>query len=162
VPTYDALDIPGRLFNTNLWFKRAVPKPTSKNFHTQVGCHLEEVLEMVNALSTDDPYTASLLSRAEVALEHLSKLLKSGDQLVYVKPDEEAEFLDALCDQLVTATGIGHMKGYKILEALDEVNRSNWSKFVGGVPVFDANQKIQKGPDYFKADLSKFLPNTDD
>ena len=44
-----------------------------------------------------------------------------------------------------------------ILDALHEVNRSNWSKFVDGNPVFDENMKIVKGPNYFKPDLSKFF-----
>jgi hypothetical protein len=42
-----------------------------------------------------------------------------------------------------------------------EVNASNWSKFVDGHPLFDTNQKIQKGPDYVKARLEPYLPPID-
>jgi hypothetical protein len=45
-----------------------------------------------------------------------------------------------------------------MVEAMDEVNASNWSKFVDGQPIVDANQKIAKGPGYFKANLSAFVP----
>jgi len=41
-----------------------------------------------------------------------------------------------------------------ILDGLTEVNRSNWSKFVDGKPLFDENGKIKKGPGYSKPDLS--------
>lgn len=39
-----------------------------------------------------------------------------------------------------------------------EVNRSNLSKFgENGEPIFDQNLKLIKGPNYFKADLEKYL-----
>ena len=41
--------------------------------------------------------------------------------------------------------------------ALAEVNKSNWSKFKDGAPVFDGNGKIAKADGYFKPDLAKFL-----
>ncbi len=44
-----------------------------------------------------------------------------------------------------------------IVGALQEVNRSNYSKFVNGRAVFDENGKIKKGPDYSKPDLTKFV-----
>ena len=40
-----------------------------------------------------------------------------------------------------------------IVEAVGRVNKSNWSKFVNGKPIFDENGKIAKGPDYVKCDL---------
>lgn len=30
-----------------LWHKRARPEPTDKDFNVQLGCHLEEVVEML-------------------------------------------------------------------------------------------------------------------
>ena len=65
--------------------------------------------------------------------------------------------LDSLCDQIVTATGVAHMFGMDIQGALNEVNRSNWSKFVDGKPVFDINGKIAKPATYSKPDLSAFV-----
>ena len=33
--------------NTKQWFEQAVPNPTTKNLNIQVGCHLEEIEEMM-------------------------------------------------------------------------------------------------------------------
>ena len=65
--------------------------------------------------------------------------------------------LDSLADQLVTGVGVAHMLRMDIIGALNEVNLSNFSKFVDGIPQFDANRKIIKGPDYFKPNLELFL-----
>ena len=48
------------------------------------------------------------------------------------------------------------MEGMDIVGALDEVNRSNFSKFVNGKPVFDENGKIKKGANYKEPDLKRF------
>ena len=49
------------------------------------------------------------------------------------------------------------MHVYNISRAMKEVNGSNYSKFVDGYPVFEDNQKIKKGPDYYKAVLEPYL-----
>ena len=49
------------------------------------------------------------------------------------------------------------MFGLGIEGALAEVNRSNWSKFVDGAPVFDANGKIAKPATYSKPNLEQFV-----
>jgi hypothetical protein len=59
-----------------------------------------------------------------------------------------------LADQIVTAVGIASMLDMDIVGALQEVNRSNYSKFVNGRAVFDENGKIKKGADYSKPDLT--------
>ena len=146
------------LQHTLTWFEKAVPYPTAKNQHTQLGVHFEEVKELVQTLTSADVETCYLLARAEDALENLAQHLKAKDNVVFIKPEDRVSFLDALCDQMVTLTGSAHMYRLDLLGGLEEVNRSNWSKFVDGKPVFDENRKIQKGPSYFKADLSRFVP----
>jgi len=137
------------LQSTKQWFEAAVPTPNDKNRLVQLGVHIEEFSEMFDAMGA-----------AEVAkpMFNLAATFKSGitpegtltfDQLVI---DRKA-MLDALCDQIVTATGVAHMLGMDITEALNRVNISNWSKFVDGKPVFDTNGKITKGPDYVKPNL---------
>jgi predicted HAD superfamily Cof-like phosphohydrolase len=149
---------PDTLGQTVLWFERAVPAPTSKNLHTQLGCHFEEVAEMIDVLDSGNPRTNRLLLDAKLALEVLATHLKAYDEVVHVPPHYRADLLDALCDQIVTATGVGHMMGFLIQEAVHVVNLSNWSKFDdNGQPIFDTNRKVQKGPNYFKADLTLFV-----
>lgn len=132
-----------------LWFERAVPEPTDKNRAVQIGVHFEEVAEMAEALSQ------------EGIAEDLNQVSGFFKTWLGVSRDhaliDRKELLDSLCDQIVTAVGVAHMFGLDIAGALSEVNRSNWSKFVDGHPVFDANGKIAKGPNYSKPDLDRFL-----
>lgn len=91
-------------------------------------------------------------------------LIESGnfkspsDYYLHKVQDVQPErLLDALVDQIVTAVGVGHMMGMDVLGALAEVNRSNFSKFEDGKPVFDANGKITKGKHYTPPQLDKFI-----
>lgn len=154
------LGIRDTLPDIEAWFKEAVPEPTSKNVHTQLGCHFEEVAEMVHTLTANDLKTSLLLLKVHDALHALGNHLKASDNVVLVAPKDQVDLLDALCDQIVTAVGVGYMLKLDVPLALEEVNDSNWSKFVDGKPIFDLNGKIQKGPDYFKADLTPFIPQT--
>jgi predicted HAD superfamily Cof-like phosphohydrolase len=146
------------LADTILWFQRAKPQPTSKDFHTQLGCHFEEVAEMIATLRGLDQRTRDHLEDALSMVSSLASYLKAGDNLVQVDHENRVEFLDALCDQIVTAAGCGHMANMHIRNAMAEVNRSNFSKFDDqGQPIFDANRKIQKGPNYSKAHLTPYV-----
>lgn len=137
------------------WFKKAVPEPNNKNIHTQLGVHFEEVAEMLLALSGDDDQTEVLLHNAYLANYLLANHLKNsvGALNLDMTIESKVELLDALCDQIVTATGVGYMLGMNLPMALEEVNASNYSKFVNGEPIFNENKKIMKGPSYFKPSL---------
>lgn len=131
------------------WFELAVPTPTDKNRAVQLGVHFEEVGEMLQTLPTHHPCLRDDL--ADVANGYKKRHEVNGEDV------ERIELLDALCDQIVTAIGVAHMFGMDIEGALAEVTRSNWSKFVDGKPVFDANGKIAKPPSYSKPDLTLFV-----
>jgi hypothetical protein len=134
------------------WFKEAVPKPTQRNMDIQLGCHLEEVHEMLSALSINSKGYDTL----KFLLNQVSDELKQGKATSVVI--DRQELLDSLADQNVTGIGVAHMQGLaKFDEALAEVNASNWSKFENGKAVFDDNGKIKKGASYFKPCLSRFL-----
>lgn len=140
------------------WFRKATPKPTSKNFNTQVGVHIEEVHEMLVELTPTDEKTANLLQDCNIALQSLADHLKATDGTIVVNPENRIGFLDAICDQLVTATGSAVFAHMDPIGGLNEVNRSNWSKFDDNrQPIRDANQKIIKGPNYSPPDLSPFV-----
>lgn len=138
------------------WFQKARPMPTPKDQHVQLGVHMEEVVEMLAELSGMNPTARELISSAMAANHELAEYLKANQVVVYVNDVNRKDFLDSLCDQIVTAVGVAHHYGFDLLGALNEVDRSNWSKFVDGSPVFLTNGKIAKGPDYFKPDLSFF------
>ncbi|QIG76579.1 putative NTP pyrophosphohydrolase protein [Rhizobium phage RHph_I1_6] len=143
------------LKRTLLWFEIAIPNPEPKNVSTQVGVHFEEVAEMLATLDSKDLETHQAMLTAEAALKHLSKLLKERGSLLV---DDRYEFADSIGDQLVTAVGSAYMFGMNPVGILDEVNRSNFSKFDrNGNPIFDDNRKIIKGSDYTKPDLSNLI-----
>lgn len=136
------------------WFKKAVPNPTEQTLNTQLGVHFEECGEFLESIKGKDFVTDNLVNDAELAMKRLATCLKSRMGEVVIA--DRQEFLDAVCDQIVTATGCGYMAGMQTVAAMEEVNRSNFSKFKpDGTPIFDENGKIAKNKEtYRKADLS--------
>lgn len=137
-----------------LWHRRARPAPTERDFSVQLGCHLEEIVEMLDTIVLDMP-TGEMLGEhtmARSALHSLAEHLKKNIAIATVF-DREA-FLDSLADQVVTSVGVGHCAGMQTSRACGQVNQSNWSKFVDGHPVFDANGKIAKPAGYVPPNLT--------
>lgn len=135
------------------WFKTAMPNPTIEGACLQIGRHYEEVAEMAEALSD----SSLRIEIDDVAVWYKNK---EPDYLISMElllDGEKIELLNSLCDQIVTAIGVAYMLGMDIGGALDEVNKSNHSKFDNGKAVFDENGKIRKGKYYFKPDLSAFI-----
>lgn len=128
------------------WFKEAKPNPTIRDIATQVGCHFEEVAEMLEATNNVNDET-----------KNFADFYKQGHGTDNVNYFNKQELLDSLCDQVVTAIGVAYMMGFDIIGALNEVNNSNWSKFENGKAIFDENGKIKKGANYFKPNLIKFI-----
>ena len=121
------------------WFKEAKPEPTAKDVAVQIGCHFEEVSEMCEALYLDE--TGTVLQEGA----NWFKSCKATNETVQMVQDfNKQELLDSLCDQVVTAIGVGYMLGFDIIGALNEVNNSNWSKFENGKAIFDGMVKSKK------------------
>lgn len=137
------------------WFKAAKPNPTEKDKATQIGAHFEEVSEMMRALSCDSAQAEQITQEFYVC-DAIDK--NSDGKDVELPENWEIDLLDSLCDQIVTAIGVGYMMGFDMAGALQEVNLSNWSKFdENGNPILNENGKIVKGENYFKPDLAKFV-----
>jgi len=134
-----------------IWHQRARPTPTDADFSVQLGCHLEEVVEMLDELSFAD--SGLIAPQARNLLNVLAAGLKGGSLSATVTNREK--LLDSLADQVVTSVGVAHCAKMHIVEACRRVNTSNWSKFdKDGQPIFNASGKIAKGPDYKEPDLS--------
>lgn len=135
------------------WFKAAKPNPSPTDTTIQLGCHLEEIAEMYQALGLHflQDHTSASANRMKANPEAFQ------DEIQQMQPENRLELLDALCDQIVTAVGVAHMMGFDIDGALNEVNRSNWSKFENDKPVFNEQGKIAKGVHYSPPDLSSFV-----
>lgn len=137
------------------WHALARPEPDARALSVQLGCHIEEFVEMLDALGASDHL---LPARSIWALEDLAENLKNGKATLAPMSDmDRAELLDSLCDQTVTAAGVAHCAGMDFPAALSEVDRSNWSKFENGHPVFLPGGKVGKGEYYTPPDLSDFI-----
>ena len=135
-----------------LWHKRARPEPSFEDFNVQLGCHFEEITEMLIALTGEDGITNNKLSEMRMFMMSLAEGFKSGRFKAYAS--NRREFLDALADQVVTAVGVGYCDKMQITEAVKQVNESNRSKFdYKGYPIFNENGKIAKGPTYKQPEL---------
>lgn len=141
------------LLNTLNWFKQAIPNPTNEQKCIQVGCHYEEVSEMMHALGDDSESVRieDLAMEYKEAHEHLVSYISLEPTI------NKVELLDSLVDQIVTAVGVCHMMGFDIMSALAEVNRSNYSKFENGQPVFNESGKITKGNHYTPPNLTGMI-----
>ena len=142
---------------TTRWFELAHGDAKGSKRTVQLGVHFEEVAEMLGALVSKDDQALALIRKAEDSLVQLSEYLKKNSKTTRIYPHSDNLLLDSLCDQAVTLAGVAYDYGYKFPQALHEVNRSNFSKFVNGAPVFDENGKIKKGPDYTPPNLISYV-----
>lgn len=134
------------LLNILQWFRTAVPQPTPATAGVQLGCHLEEVHEMLCTLGWGQELAE---------LKHVADELKAGTRkMPHLSPDERTRLLDDLCDQQVTGVGVAYMLGMSVLGGLATVNDANWDKFVDGVPIFKPNGKIAKREGWEAPDLT--------
>lgn len=96
------------------WFATVKPNPTDKDIAAQVGRHYGKVAKM---LEITDNFSGHMYFAAQ-AYKGKADAVKNFD-----KP----AMLNALCDQIITAIGVGYMLGFDMQGALDKANRSNWS-----------------------------------
>lgn len=140
------------------WFKVGIPKPLDKDKCTQLGALTEEMSELLSVLknNTTDADLQNQAVKAFLEVSALSKMLYSQQKLDFTD-EQKVEMLDALADIVVTTTAVAYTQGFKWDKALTEVNQSNFSKFVGGKPIYNEHGKIMKGKNYRKPNLENFV-----
>lgn len=145
------------LQDTFRWFEIAKPSPNEKDISTQMGAHFEEVVEMMEALNVSSEILDKVksLSKDFYSSNSISEL--SNADMANLKEYWKVELFDSILDQIVTNVGLCRMFGFDVIGGLNEVNRSNYSKFVDGKPIFNEFGKIMKGPNYSPPDLTPFL-----
>ena len=90
--------------------------------------------------------------RLDLIKEELTELTEA------MKNKDLLEVADALTDILYVTYGAGHAFGIDLDKCFDEVQSSNMSKLdENGMPIYNDQGKVMKGPNYFKPDLSKFI-----
>jgi len=130
------------------WFETAFPEPTEKQVATQAGCVVEEVAELVGALGLD----ATVITAIADELKQSSSLNISATDNA-----QRVEIADACADIAVTVIGLCHMLGIDFEACLAEVNRSNYTKFEDGKPVYGEYGKLAKGKDYTPPNLEEIV-----
>ena len=138
------------LSDTLKWFELAVLEPTIENICVQFGCDLEEQSEILRA--------CNLPALAEEVESYANDFkAKRTWCMNAINCIDKNELLDGLIDRQVTGLGLGYMLKMNMIAAANEVNRSNFSKFENGKPVFDDNGKIKKGANYTPPQLGEFI-----
>ena len=141
--------------NIESWFAAAKPNSNVDDACVQIGCHFEEVAEMIESIFGAQNNAVKEVTK--IANYFKSKEPEARFILNNMTGWQLTELLDSLCDQVVTATGVGQRLNMNIIGALNNVIDSNWSKFEDGKPVFNEQGKIAKGKDYFAPDLKGFI-----
>lgn len=131
------------------WFEIAKPNPTKRDVLTQIGCHFEEVQEFIMAT------THAKAKDYSDEVGELTDFYKAGNVLNTLDTADDVALLDALCDQVVTAIGVGVLLGYDMAKAIKEVDKSNWTKFAKDqdgkyVPYIRPDGKIGKNPETYQ------------
>jgi len=85
---------------------------------------------------------------------------ENREYLQAAREQDLVEVADALGDMLYILCGtiLEHGLQHKIEAVFEEIQRSNMSKLgADGKPVYRADGKVLKGPDYFKPDIKRIL-----
>ena len=100
----------------------------------------------------DFPDEKITLLRLELIKEEFEELKQA------IENKDIKEVADALTDILYVTYGAGHAFGIDLDKCFKEVQSSNMSKLGSdGKPIYNANGKVMKGPNYFKPNLNKFV-----
>ena len=143
--------------------------------------HLEKMKKLVKEFYvafgqerylSKEVYGATSIERMKLRNKLFDEELKE-----FLEAEADVEKLDAICDMCYIAIGTTLELGiygnqffvidyYKqrtwfndelIMEAFEEVHRSNMSKLENGKAIFREDGKILKGKNYFKPNLKKFI-----
>jgi len=123
-----------------------------KEFHT------------VYNLDTDSPPDYKLLKlRFDLIDEEVQEVAEefaglSNARLDAVRREHKVKLTKELVDLLYVTLGTGVALGLPLVEAFDEVHRSNMSKLgEDGKPILREDGKVLKGPNYSEANLEQFF-----
>ena len=144
--------ITGVRMTTDKWFAIVLENdaPGTDRFPVQLGCHLEEVVEMLVELELESKLIQEV-ANAAASLTKVADALKTAK--VEVGTKDEAAFCDSLLDQLVTGTGLLKMRGANVAESVARVDVANFTKFVDGKPLYKEGGKIAKGPNFWNPEF---------
>tara|TARA_B110000902_G_scaffold89221_1_gene105948 strand:+ start:4173 stop:4640 length:468 start_codon:yes stop_codon:yes gene_type:complete len=144
------------------WITKAVPSPTDRDIHSQLGDHFDEVANMLGELKGAG---ASFKAREKITfgedvMRFLSLQFKTFDEEIILDLEkiDRVKLLNSLCGQMVNSINTSYVTGLDIQGGIKEFADSNDSKFSeDGSPIFNRQSKIMKGPNYKKPNLKNFV-----
>lgn len=141
---------------TAAWLHACGKEQTPHNLSIQIGCHMEEFVEFLDAIhiniGTDTKASVML------ALTDLAKGLKAGGIWYATIPlGRRVDALDALCDMEVTGNGIAYLADMEKDAADQAVIASNEAKLVDGKPVILPGGKIGKPEGWTPPNLTHYV-----
>ena len=142
---------------TAAWLHACGKEPNLANASLQIGCHLEEFVELLRCIRTDSEGGQLVIDRTVVDLEWLAGKLKKGNYIAHIPNHLRAEALDALCDCEVTGNGVAYLAGMDKAAADQAVLAANEAKLVNGKPVILEGGKIGKPEGWKAPDLSTLV-----
>lgn len=139
------------------WLQTCGKRPSDDNLSTQIGCHLEEVCELLDELSIiGSSADHSSLEMASTRIKGIAHRLKQGTTGARLKNRINA--LDALCDAEVTGNGVAFLAEMNKPEADRRVLFSNESKLnADGTAVILPGGKIGKSDRFVKPFLADLV-----
>lgn len=94
----------------------------------------------------------------EIAIAMAESHFKTG-----LSPKTKMRMLKEIADIQYVISGLAETLGLPLQEAFNRVHTSNMSKFDdNGKPIFRADGKVLKGPNYVPPNLEDFFPEEDD
>ena len=142
---------------TKAWLEACGKTPNPEDLSVQIGCHLEEICELLAAIRTDKEGYGVLLERTRVDLDWFARKLKRREATAYIPTHLRTDALDALCDAEVTGNGVAYMAGFDKDAGDQAVLDSNDSKLEDGKAVILEGGKIGKGKNYKAPNLRGFV-----
>jgi len=142
---------------TAAWLMACGKEPTTANLSVQIGCHIEEFIELLGTLDFASPNDEKIVNAVMAELNYVSKNLKTRTSLARIRADQREQALDALCDGEVTGNGIAFLAAFDKISADEAVLNANDAKLVDGKPVILEGGKIGKPEGWTPPDLSAFV-----
>lgn len=142
---------------TAAWLMACGKEPTTANLSVQIGCHIEEFIELLGTLDFASPNDQKIVSAVMAELNYVSKNLKTRTSLARIRIDQREQALDALCDGEVTGNGVAFLAAFDKISADEAVLNANDAKLVDGKPVILEGGKIGKPEGWTPPDLSAFV-----
>lgn len=141
---------------TAAWLQACGKTGSSADLSVQLGCHIEEVCELLRCLRTDSAGWQRVLERAVIDLTDLADEVKEGNRTLHFPNHLRDLVLDSLCDAEVTGNGVAYLAGFDKDSADQAVLASNDDKLIDGKPVIKPGGKIGKRPGWKAPDLREF------